>query len=82
MNNLMRMIILNFGRITIKFEPYALGLEMQTFSQLSNYIYIIVIKRNDALISFFIFYVLYIYFYLKNIIYVPLFLSVSQIFLN
>jgi hypothetical protein len=27
----MRMIILNFGRVTIKFEPYAVGLEMQTF---------------------------------------------------
>jgi hypothetical protein len=27
------MIILNFGYITIKFEPYALGLEMQIFSQ-------------------------------------------------
>jgi hypothetical protein len=33
MKNLMRMIILNFERVTIKFEPYALGLEMQTFSQ-------------------------------------------------
>jgi hypothetical protein len=33
MKNLMRMIILNFGRVTIKFEPYALRLEMQMFSQ-------------------------------------------------
>jgi hypothetical protein len=33
MKNLIRMIILNFGRVTIKFEPYALRLEMQTFSQ-------------------------------------------------
>jgi hypothetical protein len=33
MKNLMRMIILNFGRVTIKFEPYTLELEMQTFSQ-------------------------------------------------
>jgi hypothetical protein len=33
MKNLMKMIILNFGYVTIKFEPYALELEMQTFSQ-------------------------------------------------
>jgi hypothetical protein len=31
MKNLMRMIILNFERVTIKFEPNALGLEIQTF---------------------------------------------------
>jgi hypothetical protein len=29
----MRMIIFNFGYVTIKFESYALELEMQTFSQ-------------------------------------------------
>jgi hypothetical protein len=36
MKNLMIMIILNFGHVMIKFELYALGLEMQTFSQYSN----------------------------------------------
>jgi hypothetical protein len=33
MKNLMMIIILNFGRVMIKFEPYTLELEMQTFSQ-------------------------------------------------
>jgi hypothetical protein len=31
MKNLMRIIILNFGYVKIKFKPYAFELEMQTF---------------------------------------------------
>jgi hypothetical protein len=30
MKNLMRMIILNFGRVTIKFKPYAFKLKFDT----------------------------------------------------